>query len=60
MEVKMRCFVVVHYLDLALLIAKPSTILGFEEWKRIRGDLEDSIKGLYFMTHISKTFPYAE
>ena len=42
MEVKMRCLVEVHYLDLALLIAKPSTVLRFDDWSRIKSDLENS------------------
>ena len=60
MEVKMRCLVAVHYLDLALLMAKPAAVLGFEDWKRIKDDLKDAIKGLYFMSYITKTFPHTE
>ena len=58
MEVKMRCLVAAHYIDLALLMAKPATALDFEGWKRIKDDLEGAIKGLFFMAHLPSTFPW--
>ena len=56
MEVKMRCLVATHYLDLCLLIAEPATPLDMDTAGRIRKDLLGCLKGLYFMCYLEKTF----
>jgi hypothetical protein len=57
MEVKMRCLVAVHFIDLALLLARPATNLDFTAWQRIAEDIENAIKGLWFLAHLPATFP---
>ena len=52
----MRCLVAVHYIDLALLIAKPATDLNFSGWETLKSDLICAFKGFWFLNFLPQTF----
>ena len=58
MEVKMRCLVATHFLDLCLLIVEPATPLDIDTAGRIRQDFIGCFQGLYFMSFLEETFPH--